>query len=164
MGNAISSFDELDEKPNGQDLLVMVDDLGGTPTTKNITFDNALLAVSTTAVGFVIDGGGDEIETGIKGDLYIPFDCTITAVTMLADQSGSIVIDIWKDIYANYPPTNADSITASAVPTITTDTDSQDTTLTGWTTSISAGDTLRFNVDSVTDIERVTIILTVTKT
>jgi len=138
--------------------------LSPTPTTKNITFDNALLSVSTSAVGFVIDGGESEIETGIKGDLYVPFDCTITAVTMLADQSGSIVIDIWKDTYANYPPTNADSITASAVPTISTDTDSQDSTLTGWTTSISAGDTLRFNVDSVTDIERVTIILTVRKT
>ncbi len=164
MGNGISTFDELDAKPDGADIIVMVQNPDTTPVTKKMTFDNALLAVSTTAVGFVIDGGGDEIETGIKGDLYIPFDCTITAVTMLADQSGSIVIDIWKDIYANYPPTNADSITASAVPTITTDTDSQDNTLTGWTTSISAGDTLRFNVDSVTDIARVTIILTVTKT
>jgi len=112
---------------------------------------------------FVIDGGGSVITTGIKGDLEISFACTIKQVTMGADQTGSIVVDIWKDTYANFPPTNADSITASAVPTITTDDKSQDSTLTGWTTSISAGDWLRFNVDSVTDIERVTVSLHIEK-
>lgn len=116
----------------------------------------------TRAVGITIDGGGSAITTGIKGDIYVPYGCTITAVTMLADQSGSIVVDIWKDTYANYPPTDADSITASAVPTITAALKSQDNTLTGWTTSVSAGDTLRFNVDSVTSITRLNLVLTVT--
>jgi hypothetical protein len=113
---------------------------------------------------FIIDGGGSAITTGIKGDLEIPFACTITRVTMLADQSGSIVVDIWKDSYANVAPTVADTITASAKPTITTAIKSQDATLTGWTTSISAGDVLRFNVDSITSITRVTISIRVTET
>ena len=120
---------------------------------------NILIAV----IPFVIDGGGSAITTGIKGDIQIDFDCTINQVTMLADQSGSIVVDIWKDTYANFPATDADSITASAVPTISTAVKSQDATLTGWTTSITAGDHLRFNVDSITSIERVTIALQVTK-
>lgn len=118
----------------------------------------------TAVIPFVIDGGGSTITTGIKGDVEVPFACTINRVTMLADQSGSIVVDIWKDTYANYPATDADSITASAVPTITTATKSQDSTLTGWTTTISAGDILRFNVDSVTSIQRLTLSLKVTKT
>ena len=112
---------------------------------------------------FVIDGGGAAIATGIKGDLEIPFACTINQVTLLADQSGSIVVDIWKDTYANFPPTDADSITASAPPTISSATKSQDATLTGWTTSIAAGDVLRFNVDSATAIQRCTVSLKVTK-
>jgi hypothetical protein len=116
----------------------------------------------TTACGITIDGGGSAITTGIKGDLHIPVACTITAVTMLGDTSGSIVVDIWKDSYANFPPTDADSITAAAPPTITTATKSQDTTLTGWTTSCSAGDVLRFNVDSCTDITRLQLQLTIT--
>lgn len=116
----------------------------------------------TTGIGITIDGGGSVITTGVKGDLYVPYAATITAVTMLADVSGSIVIDIWKDTYANYPPTVADTITAAAKPTISSATKSQDTTLTGWTTAIAAGDTLRFNVDSVTTMTRVTLILTVT--
>lgn len=116
------------------------------------------------AITLIIDGGGLAITTGIKGDLMIPFNCTINSVTLLADQSGSIVVDIWKDTYANYPPTGADSITASAKPTISSTTKSQDTTLTGWTTGITAGDTLRFNVDSITTLTRVALILKVTKT
>lgn len=118
----------------------------------------------TADVAFIIDGGGSAITTGIKGDLYFDFGCTINQVTMLADQSGSIVVDIWKDTYANYPPTDADSITASAPPTISTATKSQDSTLTGWTTTIAAGSSLRFNVDSITSITRVAIILKVTRT
>jgi hypothetical protein len=118
-------------------------------------------AAPIRTITFIIDGGGATITTGVKGDLEIPFACTISRATLLADVSGSIVVDIWKDTYANYPPTNADSITASAKPTITSATKSQDSTLTGWTTTINAGDTLRFNVDSVTTIGRVTLSLKV---
>ena len=110
-------------------------------------------------ITYAIDGGGGVIQTGIRGDLEVPFNCTLTAVTALADQSGSIVVDIWKDTLANYPPTDADSITASAPVTISSDTDSQNTTLSGWTTTVSAGDILRFNVDSCTSITRCVISL-----
>lgn len=115
----------------------------------------------TTAVEFVIDGGGSAITTGIKGFIEVPFSGTIQQVTMLADQTGSIVVDVWKDTYANYPPADADSITASAVPTISSSNKSQDATLTGWTTSITAGDIIGFNVDSASTVERVTISLEV---
>jgi hypothetical protein len=122
-----------------------------------------ILDTSKTAIEFVIDGGGAVIEIGIKGDLQVPFACTITSAVLIADQTGSIVVDIWKDTLANFPPTVADSITASTPPTITSDTDSEDTTLTGWTTAIALGDILRFNVDSITDIARCTLILNVTR-
>jgi hypothetical protein len=118
-----------------------------------------------SSFGFIIGTGFDEIQTGIVGDSPpIPYDCTITGVYLLADQSGSIVVDIWKDTYANFPPTDVDSITASAPPTITTATKSYDSTLTDWTTSLSQGDILRFNVDSCTDIQQVTLALIVNKT
>lgn len=103
----------------------------------------------TADILWVIDGAGSVITTGIKYGPQIDFNCTILANTVLLDQSGSIVIDVWKDTYANYPPTNADSITASAKPTVSSATKSTDSTLTGWTTTITAGDILRFNVDSV---------------
>lgn len=121
---------------------------------------NASALIKTIA--YVIDGGGAPILTGVAGDLWIPFACTINQVVMLADQSGSIVVDIWADEYANFPPDNSDSITSATPPTISATTKSSDSTLSGWTTSIAAGDTLRFNVDSASTVQRVTLSLKVT--
>jgi hypothetical protein len=139
------------------------------PTVGQIPIANGSGVVSfqnqVASIVYVIDGGGAIYSNGIKGFLQIPFNCTITAVSLLADQTGSTVIDIWKDTYANFPPTVADSICASALPTIPLSaTKSVDITLTGWTTTITAGDVLAFNVVSVTSITRVTITLSVNRT
>jgi hypothetical protein len=117
-----------------------------------------------SSITFIIDGGGSAITTGQKGHLEIPFDCEIQRVTLLADQSGSIVIDIWKDTYANFPPTDADSITSAAPPTLSAAQKYQDSTLTGWTKTINAGDILAFNVDSAATVTRITLALKVKKT
>jgi len=113
----------------------------------------------------VISGGGSVITTGAKSDadIYIPFDCTITGWTILGDgtQSGSAVIDIWRDTYANFPPVVADTITAAAKPTITSATKAQSSTLTGWTIDIPAGSVLRFNVDSVSTFTSLKVILSI---
>jgi hypothetical protein len=134
----------------------------GMLTDNTITPAKLTAAAKTHTVGIVIDGGGSAITTGVKGYIQVPIGGTITAVRMLADQSGSIVVDVWKDTYANYPPTDADSITAAAPPTISSAIKSEDTTLTGWTTSITAGDILGFNVDSATTVTRVTLQITFT--
>jgi len=105
--------------------------------------------------GITIDGGGSAITTGIKGDIVVPFDGTITGWTILADQSGSIVIDVWKDTYTNYPPTVADTIAGSEKPTLASASKNQDLTLSTWTVAVTAGDIIRFNVDSITTVTRV---------
>jgi hypothetical protein len=118
----------------------------------------------TLGINYTIDGGGSVITTGSKRGIRVPFACTITAWAIGLDQSGSIVIDIWKDTQANYPPTVADTITASAKPTVTTAVQNSSSTLTGWTTTVNAGDWLFFNVDSVTSATWANICLTLTKT
>lgn len=115
-----------------------------------------------SSVGFMIDGGGSTVTTGSKGFIEIPFACTINQVTTLADQSGSVVVDIKKSTYSGFPTTA--SICASAKPTLSSAQKAQDATLTGWTTSVAAGDVLEFNVDSATTVTRVTVSLKVTKT
>ena len=130
------------------------------------TVPSARLPARTGAIGLVIDGGGSPITTGVKGFLSVPFACTITGWTLLSTDgsatSGSIVVDLWKDTYANYPPTAADVITASAKPTLSSANKNTSTTLTGWTTSIAAGDVLGFNVNSATTVTKVALTLTVT--
>ncbi len=119
------------------------------------------LFVRQSSIEVVLDGGGSAITTGVKGFLEVPFDCTIIAWRIIADVSGSIVVDVWKDTYANFPPTVLDTITASAKPTLSTAQKNENTTLTGWTTSVTDGDWLGFNVDSATTVTRVTLSLTV---
>jgi hypothetical protein len=124
----------------------------------------AVLNVGDFTLFVDVDGGGATIATGtVKGDYTADFAFTIVGWTLLANQSGSIVFDIWKDTYANYPPTVADTITASAKPTISSATKGQSTTLTGWTTSVASNDTLRFKIDSVTNIQHVTLALKCTR-
>lgn len=136
--------------------LTIADDAG------NEEVDVTVNAASPTrAVGVTFDGGGSALTVNSKADIRVPYAATISSVTMLADQVGSAVVDIWKDTYANFPPTAADSITAAAKPTISADDQSVDSTLTGWTTSIAANDCLRFNVDSCSTITRLTLILAV---
>jgi hypothetical protein len=120
--------------------------------------------LGTASITFIIDGGGSAITTGAKGDLTIPFNCTINNWTLLADQSGSIVIDIWKTTYANAPPVVANTITGTALPTLSTASKNTSSVLTGWTTTITAGDVLRYNVNSISTVTRTTLSLQVTKT
>lgn len=122
------------------------------------------LASIHTTINVMLSGGGFVISTGVQLDLEIDFNCVIEQVTLLADQTGSIVVDLWKDVYASYPPNVGDTITSAAKPTISSATKSQDSILTGWTTTVSAGDIIRVNVDSVTSITRCTIALKVRRT
>jgi hypothetical protein len=122
------------------------------------------LVEEITDITFVIDGGGSAITTGQKGHLAIDFACTILGWTILGDQSGSIVVDCWKDTYASFPPTVADTIAGSEKPTLSAAQKNQDLTLSTWTTAVAAGDILAFNVDSAATVTRVTIALKVRKT
>lgn len=105
----------------------------------------------------VIDGGGASITTGIKGYVRVPFGFTVTGVVVFADQSGDIEIDLQKDVYANFPPDSADSIVASAPPTLSGAQASKDTTLTGWDTAWDEDDVIAVEVISVTDVTRVSV-------
>lgn len=123
------------------------------------------LSYPYSAIEFTIDGGGVAITTGQKGHIEVPFNCVIVSARMMADTSSSCVVDIWKDTYSNFPPTVADTICASAKPTLSSAQKSQDTTLTGWTTTLSTGNILAFNVDSSSGgITRVTVSLVVSRT
>jgi len=112
---------------------------------------------------FIVDGGGSPITTGQKGHLDVPFPCTVQQVLLLADQVGSIKVDIWRDTYDNFPPTNGDSICGGNEPEIAGGRKYRDSVLAGWTKNFDKGDILAFNVDSCTSITRAVICLKVAK-
>jgi len=124
------------------------------------TYADAATTTRTGALEAILDGGGSALTTGVKLDLYVPFACTITASTLIADQTGSIVLDVLKSSAFSTTPTV--SIVASAPPTLSSAAAGQDATLTGWTTAVAAGSRLRLSVTSVSTITRLTYALTVT--
>ena len=116
------------------------------------------------AVGITIDGGGSAVTTGIKGYVNFPYAGTIISATLVSDVTGSCVIDVWKLAFnASALPTVANTITASAKPTLSSAVGVTDSTLTGWTTSVSAGDTFAFKVDSASTITKATLTLKIRK-
>lgn len=113
----------------------------------------------TKSVGVSVDGGGTAITTGTKGYIEVPYAGTIVEWKIISDVSGSIVFDIWKSNAAI--PTNANSITAAAKPTLTSAQRATSTTLTGWTTGVSANDVFGFEVESATTVTKAVLIVVI---
>jgi len=112
---------------------------------------------NTRTLNFVIDGGGSAITTGTKGHIVVDGDYTVTGWTIIADQSGSIEVDVKRATYTNFPTTA--SIAGTELPTLSTAQKNEDLTLSTWTTSLSARDVLEFVVNSITTVTRVTVAL-----
>jgi hypothetical protein len=79
---------------------------------------------------------------------------------VFGDQSGSITIDTWKDSYANFPPTVADTMWGTK-PNLSSAAKNQ---ATGLSIALAAGDIIRVTVDSATTVTRVTLSLTIKRT
>ena len=116
---------------------------------------------ANAAIEFIIDGGGTAITTGQKGHLEIPFNATISQCTLLADQSGSANVEIWKAPYAAFPPVGANTINSTGF-LISSAVKNQITAIS--TTTINAGDVLAYNVATLSTITRLTVSLKVIKT
>lgn len=109
-------------------------------------------------IELVIDGGGSAITVSNKGWLYIPWNATITAWRVLADQVGSIVIDILRASSA-FPTVSI--VGAGNKPTLTAAQFNQ-TAPAGWTsTALLRDDWIAFNVTSAATVTKVTVALEV---
>ena len=91
--------------------------------------------------------GSTTIPTGIQFDLEVPWKGEIHWHRLVSQSAVTIQFDVWKDTYANYPPTVADTIygTKPALSAATKD------ELTSLVVAISKGDWLTINCDSNTD-------------
>jgi hypothetical protein len=118
---------------------------------------NASFVSNTRTLNFIIDGGGSAITTGSKGFVVLDGDYTVTGWTILADVVGSIVVDVNRATYTNFPTfTNIDG---TEPPTLSGAQKAEDLTLSSWTTTLSARDVLQFNVASASTVTRVTVAL-----
>ena len=111
--------------------------------------------LSTGSFGVTVDGGGSVLTSGSKGFAVVPFACTITGWSIVADASGSVSFGVEKATDGNIPTT---SIVASAPPALSSAQILRSTTLTGWTTSVAANDVIEFLISGTpTTITRATL-------
>ena len=127
--------------------------------------DSAITNVKKGSIGISISGSGYVIATGGQQSISMPpFAGTITGWYLFETSDTPIastcVIDVWKDTYANYPPTVADTIFGTK-PSLTAVTKN---TATGLSISFSANDIFKYNIDSNDLAQNLQLILLITKT
>jgi hypothetical protein len=112
------------------------------------------------------DGAGSALVAGSTSVVYVvaPYSGTITEWDVIADVSGSIVVDVWKTTFASAPPTVANTITGTDLPTLSSAQKASSVALTGWTTTITTGDVIAFKINSATSVTRVNVTLKVSRT
>lgn len=144
-------------------------DLTGIATNQLLRWDGAKLVpytlAQTTTVSkqLFIDGGGSAITAGAKGFFYVEVASTITGWQLAADQAGNCLINIWRDTFANHPPTSADIISPAGAPYLDAMARNSGTDMTGWTTSVPAGSMIRVNVQSASTITMLMVSLVMTR-
>jgi len=105
-------------------------------------------------INFNFTGGGGVIQIGLAGGVQIPWAGTITEARLLSVDvtTGSIAVSVWKGTFA-IPPVVGGLIDTFS---ISNGVKSQET---GLSIAVAAGDILYFNVDSVTSLKLVLLIL-----
>ena len=89
--------------------------------------------------------------------------CTITRVTILTDGgAGSCVIDVWKAAIGSYPPAIGGDITGGVPPSISAGTTYDNSTLSGWTTAVAAGDVILLRLASSSTFTSISIQISLT--
>lgn len=104
---------------------------------------------------YIIDGGGSVPVTGLHGTLHFGTACTITGWSVIADQSGSAVIDVLHSTYGAFPTNN--SIAGGDYPTLVSEQKNENLSVSVWTTAIASGDVLQFNLVSISTCTRLCI-------
>jgi len=161
---------------NDQQLIVVKNNLVMEPiedytiSTNNIIFSIApnpgddvfIIALATTAdltrtINYIIDSGSISMTAGNKGSVTLDVSGIIESLVILSDQQGNLTLDIKKSTYSTFPTFT--SIVGGVYPQMTNSRKVRDDNLTGWNTSLIAGDILTFDVVAVSNINRFLISL-----
>lgn len=94
-----------------------------------------------------------------KVPVHFPRAATIRASRLLGGTAaGNAVVNVYKNTLAGWGAGSyGSSIVASAKPTLTTARVSEDLSLTGWNTSVLAGDVLTFELESVSGLSSLAV-------
>jgi hypothetical protein len=137
-----------------------VSDVSGSSPASNMNkIDNFAGALQYTTIEILMGDGTSDITPGIAAYIEMPYTFTVTSVSIFANTSGSLTVDIWKDTYANYPPTDLDSVTSATPPTLFKQNKYRDVALSGWTVTWNKDDIVAINIDFAEGVTMATLSL-----
>jgi len=118
-----------------------IDITGATISVKSALTNN----IKKFAAEVVVNGGGSTVTTGTKAYLEIPMACTLTRACAVGDASGTVTFTIKKSTYSGFPGSLTD-ITGGTNFGLSSAQKNENTTLSGWTTSVASGDLLEIGI------------------
>jgi hypothetical protein len=122
---------------------------------QNYAPESVTTNIKTFSIGAVFDGGGALPTVDTKSYVLCPNSGTLSKSSIFADITGSAQITVYRNSSSSYPPST--SIVGSLPPSLSGQNFNQYPSLTGWSTSVTAGDIFGFKLDSVTGCTRITV-------
>lgn len=159
---------EIDGTPDVTDVAIiqvpngsLTDNTGGNVTLSYIP------GSAQFPIGAVFDAGTSAISGSPSVDVPCPASGTLVSWTLLADvATGNATIDVLKSTYSGFAGSLASIVNVGSggvKPALSGVIKNTDSSLAFWTTSITAGDIIRFTVDSSTTKKRLEIQLLYTR-
>jgi hypothetical protein len=127
-----------------------------------VTGADGLSVGYTGTLNILMDGQGGVLSAGVKADITIPFNINIYKWRLMAGTTGTLLMGIWNDTYANYPPISADAMSAGATGPYLLGTDilKREATTSGWGSPTGAQDSVvRINIDQISNIKTASLTL-----
>lgn len=101
---------------------------------------------NSASIGISIGDGTNYVMAGDSGFVTVPYNMVITSWTLLANASGSYIVNTLASTYDTYPVSS--SITSTDIPSIQNNVKNRNLSVSLWTSSLNAGDILFFVVSA----------------
>jgi len=136
--------------------------LSASDTTVQLALDTLDNMTKASAIGVSFTNNSVVLSSGTTASVRVPYPCTITQWDVLSMISGTLLIDVKKSTYANYPVLSTITGTDKLL-LLGNAYKGTSTALTGWTLNVTAGDVLKFDIEQATQSGTVTAQLRVNK-
>jgi hypothetical protein len=115
----------------------------------------------TGVANVIIDGGGEVLTTGVKGNIEMPFNFNLYGWALRSLETGSLLIELNKSSFSEYPPGLSGIMHIGATgPYIDADWKNQETGISGWANPTGmGGDTIQITVTSASAITQASLAL-----
>lgn len=113
---------------------------------------------------FFFDAGNSPVAAG-KFEWYrVPFQGVLVGYMLTANVPTTCVLDVWKTVSSLFPPTIADTITASDKPSLANDIESIDNDISTWEVAVAKNDIIMAYVESNDVATKLNLSLTLRRT